>query len=269
MGPNMNRNSKLMLSDRGGRVIVTVDAESHLPPTIELAVAVAAATESVLHGLFVEDIDLLSVANLPFSQEVPLIGGRPRSLDNQQLQRSLDKFSRDFRQALENQAERFALRCSYSVVRGRKQSMELGDLAPAEFLILGQPLRGSSRAVGLQRILLLGNHSDLLVPALKVILEKTRGLHTELLLTAEPGPGSNTLPPALVELLGRHPDVVPVMLPPDRLQQVLVTRSPAADCVIASRQLGAAKLGRILSLASCPVIVAGAAPAVPETAKTN
>ena len=77
------------------RVIVTVDAQSHLPPTIELAVALAASRQIALHGVFVEDVDLMRVAQLPFTQEVPLFSGQPRSLDNRQLQRSLDKLAID------------------------------------------------------------------------------------------------------------------------------------------------------------------------------
>ena len=59
---SMNDRSKPMVSARQRRVIVTVDAQSHLPPTIELAVALAAGTQWGLLGLFVEDVVLLCVA---------------------------------------------------------------------------------------------------------------------------------------------------------------------------------------------------------------
>ena len=71
------------------RIVVTVDIESHLPSTIELAVAIAASQQGALHGLFIEDEDLLRAASLPFAREVPLTGGKPRTFDDRMLERNL------------------------------------------------------------------------------------------------------------------------------------------------------------------------------------
>lgn len=255
----MNDQDKPALKVRHRRVIVTVDAQSHLPQTIELAVAIAAATQSALHGLFVEDVDLLSVTKLPFTQEVPLLGGRPRTLDNRQVQRALDKMASQFRQSLESQARLSTLSCSHSVVRGRKQSLELGDAQEAEFIILGQPLRGSTMSAHMQRILLVADHSSLLIPALEAILDKSRALRTELVVLADPDQAGEEFLASLSILAARYPAVVQVILPLDQLQRILLTRTPSIDCVLASRQLDSELLGQILRLAACPVIVAASA----------
>jgi hypothetical protein len=234
------------------RVIVTVDAQSYLPPTIELAVALAASKQIALHGLFVEDVDLMCVAELPFTQEVPLFSGQPRSLDNRQLQRSLDKLAIEFQQLLMRQAEHHSLACSYSTVRGRKHALELGESARAEFFIVGQPGRGPQRSARPLRILLLANRTTQLLPALEVILDRNPDRRVELLLLSNDGEYS----PALTgDLLVRHPGIVQTTLNDDQLQQTLLSRELRTDYVIADRQLGPGRLGQVLRLATCPVIV--------------
>ena len=248
----MKRSSEAGNANEKPRVIVTVDAQSHLPPTIELAVALAASRQSALHGVFVEDVDLLSVAQLPFTQEVPLLGGQPRVLDNQQLQRSLDKLASQFQQLLERRAEHFSLVCSYSIVRGRKHALELGESAHADIFIVGQPGRDQLRSVRPLRILLLANRNTQLLPALEVILANNQDRPIELLLLADDDEDSR---PLAAELLAKHPDMAQSILPGNQLQQALLSRALRTDYVIADRQLGAEQLGRVLRLATCPVIV--------------
>jgi hypothetical protein len=256
VGGSMNQKSDATGAGSGRRVIVTVDTQSCLPPTIDLAVALAAATECALHGLFVEDLDLLSVAKLPFIQEVPLSGGRPRSMDDRQLQRSLNAFSSQFRQALETQAQKFSLSCSYSVVRGHRRQLEFDDVHQGDFLIHGQALLPRARVHGQQRIVLLGQKLAPLLPALEAILQKSSGLRTELLVLAEPGQGQDSIFAELQELLSRFADVVPVVLPADSLPRLAASGSAAIDCIIASRNTQSIPLTEVLQVASCPVIVA-------------
>jgi nucleotide-binding universal stress UspA family protein len=255
----MNEQSSPQAAPRRGRIIVTVDADSHLPPTIELAVTLAAATQSTLHGLFVQDIDLLMVARLPFAQEVPLLGGRPRSLDDQALQRSLEKFADQFRQVLESQARRFALNCSYSVVQGRKHHMELGDAGQAELFVLGQPRRGGPRSAGLHRYVLFADHCEEMLPALEILLEQHRGMHNELVLLSKTGRLEGGVQHLLGQILARHPGVVSTILPVDQLHRILGAQSPRVDCVITSAHMGDDEMREVLRLASCPVIIAKAA----------
>jgi hypothetical protein len=248
----MNGTTDTGTANQQHRVIVTVDAQSHLPPTIELAVALAASRQSALHGLFVEDVDLMCVAQLPFTQEVPLFSGRPRALDNRQLQRSLDKLALEFQQLLMRRAEHFSLACSYSTVRGRKHALELGDSAHAEFFIVGQPGRDQQRAAQPLRILLLGNRTIQLLPALEVILNSNPDRRIELLRLTD---GDEDSPTLTEELLARHPGIVQTKLPGDQLQAALLSRELRTNYVIADRQLGPGLLGRVLRLATCPVIV--------------
>ena len=54
------------------RLVVTLDAASESRTAIDTAVRLAARTGAPLHGLFVEDDDLLSLAGLPFACQVTI-----------------------------------------------------------------------------------------------------------------------------------------------------------------------------------------------------
>ena len=60
------------MNDRVGRVVIPLDVASEGATAIETAARLAARANAPLHGIFVEDQDLLSVANLPFARQVTL-----------------------------------------------------------------------------------------------------------------------------------------------------------------------------------------------------
>jgi hypothetical protein len=235
------------------RVIVTVDVHSHMPSSVELAVLIAAARNISLHGLFVEDVDLLSVAQLPFSQEVQLLGGQPRTLSSQRMQRSMDIFASEFRQLLARQADNSSLVWSYGSVPGRKDLAALGQSIDAEYLILGQRARGALPEATLQRIVLVVGHSPLLLPALETILSRHPQRTTELLILGTSEQPSGETVPGLTDLLARHPQVTAIAVSQDRLPGILGVRAPAVNYVITSR--ADEHLPHILEAASCPVVL--------------
>jgi len=58
------------------RIVVALDAASELRTTIETAARLAARWRVPLHGLFVEDEELICLAGLPFASQVTLAAGR-------------------------------------------------------------------------------------------------------------------------------------------------------------------------------------------------
>jgi hypothetical protein len=237
------------------RIIVTVDAQSHLPSAIELAVAMAVARNNSLHGLFVEDMDLISVARLPFTQEVTLQAGIPRALDDQQLRRSMASVASRFQQLLMQQAERSALACSYGTVRGRKQSLQLGDAEHSDLFIVGQPQRERVPALHSLRFLLLANRNTQMPAVLEPLIVGNQDQPIELLLLSDPGHKTAHPVPAIDELLRKYPNVIPIHLGRDQLPQILLSPQLRTDAVIIDRQADAELVGQVLRLATCPVIV--------------
>ncbi len=245
---------KITSNDRPNKVVVTVDAESSLSSTLELASALAVASQSELHGLFIEDRDLLRVASLPFAREVILASGQPRILDNQQLLRSFKARSRYFRQSLARHAQQSTLVWTYSTVRGDKRSIELAKSVEAEFLIIGQPTDTRSNVVNRKRILLTNSQNPKLYQALDVVLENFRDQPVELLLTSSANVSMQDSLRQLMKKLENHPLSSLVQIKPAALVTTLALKGPAVDFVIASRR-DLELLEKILQRAHCPIIV--------------
>jgi hypothetical protein len=58
------------------RVVVSLDAVSEAGPAIDTAARLAARWRVPLHGLFIEDEELIGFAGLPFARQVTLATGR-------------------------------------------------------------------------------------------------------------------------------------------------------------------------------------------------
>jgi hypothetical protein len=246
--------TEIKANDRPNKVVVTVDIESSLSPTLELAIALAVASRSNLHGLFIEDMDLLRVANLPFAREVILASGRPRILDNQQLFRSLNARSRHFRQSLERYAQQSSLAWTYSTVRGNRRSMQLAESADAQFLIIGRPPDKYSQVVKRKRILLINDQNSRLNQALDVVLANIPEQPVELLLvTSAETPVGDSLQ-RLTGQLEAHPNSRLIQVEPDELIATVGQKGWSVDFVIASRR-DAELLQEIMQRGNCPVIL--------------
>ena len=242
--------------DNTGRtIVVAVDLEGHLSPALELALSLAAVGKSAVHGLFIEDEDLLQVARLPFAAEVPRLGGPPRALHGNQLQRSLATSARQFREMLARQAEQRALEWSYSSIRGRRRDMEVGERAHADYFVMSQPRGRRLRRGPALRIMLVRDHNPGCLQALAVLLDQNPGRPVEICTMAEPGENNPLDSPELTALLQRFPGTTIRLLPPSELAGVL-SEGPAFHCIVTSRSLESQILRDVLRLATCPVIMA-------------
>lgn len=231
-------------------VFVIVDCHSHLPPALEVAIALADRRRLPLHGLLVEDPDLASVSSLPFSQEVTLLNARPRALEQERLRRTLRRFDRRFRALLSQGAERASLEYSFSSVMGRRQAMEQSN---SDYLVLGQPRPHHEPARKTLRVLLIGANMEAALPVLESLLPGDEKRQLELILI------DGTMDPAqevrLQDFVALHPEVSCQRLPNRQLVGILRPASQAPDLLIASRQCSPELLETLLKLAACPVIL--------------
>lgn len=241
-------------TERFNKVVVTLDVESPLSPTLELAIALAVASRSKLHGLFIEDMDLLRVASLPFTREVTLASGQQRTLDIQKLLRAFNAKSRYFRQSLEQYAQQSNVTWTYSTVRGEKRSMELAESAEAKFLIIGRPIGRPSQVLNPKRILLIDDQSPELYQAVDVVLANFPHQPIELLLVPSGKASSSDSVLQLNLKLKTHPHSHLIEINPDTLTTTLAQKAQIVDYVIVSRQ-DAESLQQIMQRATCPVIV--------------
>jgi hypothetical protein len=123
------------------RVVVSLDAVSETGPAIDTAARLAARWRVPLHGVFVEDEELIGLAGLPFARQVTLATGLgPLTKDD--IEDQFRAFAERSRRELAAAAERHGLRWSFEVTRGPVAAAALGG--EHDFVVAG----ATSRPVG-------------------------------------------------------------------------------------------------------------------------
>ena len=126
------------------QILVAFDTAAPSLALLESAVALAAALELELHGLFVEDTDLLRIAELPFAREVALSTAMERQLNGLHVARSLRAVAAEVRQNLAEVADRAQVRWTFKTVRGSRIRPVLAAAETSDLLILNRSQRSSA-----------------------------------------------------------------------------------------------------------------------------
>ena len=125
------------------RILVALDASTHSLAALAAAVELAAAMEAELEGLFVEDVNLLRLAGLPFAREVRHTASL-EALDSPRMERALKAQATQAREALAAAAGRAQVHWSFRVVRGQVAQEVLEAASRADLVTLGK--QGRSRS---------------------------------------------------------------------------------------------------------------------------
>jgi nucleotide-binding universal stress UspA family protein len=128
------------------RILVALDASPASVSALQTAVELAARLEARLVGLFVEDINLLRVAQLPFAREVSLFSPRFRRLESRELERQLRVQAERMRQAMAQLAADSNIDWDFRVTRGSVPGEVMTAGAEADLVILGKVGRSLSAA---------------------------------------------------------------------------------------------------------------------------
>jgi nucleotide-binding universal stress UspA family protein len=127
------------------RIIValgTPDAAAAMNTAVELACAM----DAELHGLFVEDVELLSLAALPFAGEVGFPSAARRPLDVATMERGLRAQARRLERALAARLAGTPVKWTFEVVRGRIETEILATAGERDLAILAWSRGASGRA---------------------------------------------------------------------------------------------------------------------------
>ena len=125
------------------RILVALDASTHSMAALAAAVELAAAMEAELEGLFVEDVNLVRLAGLPFVREVRHTAS-VEVLDSTRMERALKAQASQAREALETAAGRAQVHWSFRVVRGHVAQEVLQAASQADLVTLGKQGRSKS-----------------------------------------------------------------------------------------------------------------------------
>lgn len=244
-------------SDQQQSVMLAADVGSYSIKTVSLAVQMAASMNARLHGLFIEDEDLLQVTGLPITREISLTTARERPTDVDQMQRSMRAVARQFEETLMREARASRIGCSFDYVRGRVRDIGLKHGDDVTYLILGQPdsHRLQSRPERApRRLLLVANQSQHQKQALEVVLDRFSHENVELtLVDAKPG---DNLSVEIEQLKSSQGNELRLnVLSRDQLFDQLSNLGSGFDCAIISRHEKPEVLAQILKALSCPAIL--------------
>ncbi len=237
-------------------ITLTIDADSYTPATVDIAVAMAASLNARLQGLFIEDTDLLRMADLPCSTEITFPFARQRALNKSSLQRSLRALGAQARDYLAKTAERSRVQWSFSTISGKCSEAGLADTDESELLIIG--LASSYHAPAIlqpphsRHILLIDDHSPALLAALKVVLKQTATTAMEIVLI-----GGKRAEPAenIEETLRDNPNILITRLESNDVGQIINLVAMSPDYVIISRYQPLSLIQKIVHKSVCPVIL--------------
>jgi hypothetical protein len=242
-------------NNRRHRVLLAADAGSYSVTTVNLAVAMAASTNTLLQGVFIEDEDLLRVTGLPCSREITLTTATERSLNTDQLRRSLQMVARQFEQALQREARALQVAWSCETVRGRVRDIGSMPKTEAIYTIFGRPVSSrlsSGRVAGARKILVLGSDSPYRQQALDMLLRRPG--HERVELTFCDGDGS-VVPEKSRLMQYRDSEVRLIELNRSQLSKRLAETGYAFDYAIVSRHENIEDLWPFLGMLRCPVIL--------------
>lgn len=124
------------------RVIVPLDAAAESSVAIATAARLAARAHAPLHGIFVEDEDLLNLAGLPFTRQTTL-GAKAEELTRDHVELHLRIAAERAKKELLAAAKRHGITASFEVVRGGSETA-LDAVSERDLVVAG----GLARPIG-------------------------------------------------------------------------------------------------------------------------
>lgn len=116
-------------ADTVGRILMAVDASMQSYDALEAAAEFASHFQAHLMALFIEDINLFKLAELPFAKELDRSSGVMRPLDPDGVTRALRADAQKFEKRLSEESEKHRISASMRVVRGHyvAAALEMAD----------------------------------------------------------------------------------------------------------------------------------------------
>jgi nucleotide-binding universal stress UspA family protein len=118
------------------RILLALEAGNGDAASMEAASRLAAQLDAELHGLFVEDINLIRLAALPFAREVGFTSATTRQLQSDDIERSLRSQAMRAQESLAASATHLQVRWSFQVVRGEIKTTMAEAAMQADLVIV-------------------------------------------------------------------------------------------------------------------------------------
>lgn len=239
-------------------IVLTVDAHSYSINMVDVAVAIAASSKTHLHGLFIEDEDLLDVAKLPFTREISFATAREYPTDITRMQNSLRALGTQFKTALQRSAIASNVSWSYDYVRGRRDDIGLDGVPDVSFTIVGQNSLHRAETVlrkRMHRMLIINNHSPRLSQLLKVLLERFNHDPVEVTLLYDSKENLELMGKLVGEFMSPNSPITVNSNKLEDLETILAGRVQDFEYAIVPQLTEKALQRRLLHELDCPIIL--------------
>lgn len=120
------------------RILVALDASRSSLEALRAAAALAARMGAELECLFIEDVNLVRLGQLPVARQVTLTGGAAGPLEPLNLEAELRAMAARAREAVAAAAAPFRLSWSFRVARGQVSGELLTAAVGADLLVVGR-----------------------------------------------------------------------------------------------------------------------------------
>jgi nucleotide-binding universal stress UspA family protein len=169
------------------RIVVALDASPHSLAALEAAADLAARMEAELAGLFVEDVELLRIADSPSAREIAYPAASAVPLSRITMERKFRAQSEQIRNTLAAAANRAQVRWSFRTVRGQVTSALRAAASPHDIVAIGR------QGWSFGRRLRIGSTAlELATSSIPLLLISQRAMlgHLRLLVFYDGSPGS-------------------------------------------------------------------------------
>lgn len=120
------------------RIMVAMDASASSLSALRNAVDLAARLGAELIGLYVEDVNLLRLAQLPFAHEISALSQTLRRLEAPEMERQFRDDAFRVRQAILHICGERNVACRFEVFRGAVAAELLAAAAEADLMVVGK-----------------------------------------------------------------------------------------------------------------------------------
>ena len=130
-------------------IAVALDCSPHSRASLGAAAELARLLNAELTGIFVEDINVLRMADLPFCHEIRMFTAESEKIDASTLERSLKVQAKDAEESLQRIADDLMIKQSFRVSRGIVPAEVIAAAGEADLLVLGRSGRSPTCRKGL------------------------------------------------------------------------------------------------------------------------
>lgn len=120
------------------RILVTLESSDTGRSALDIAARLAAMLHAELEGVFVEDINLISLAGLPFLREIKSSSLIEEAVSPERMQRDLKAQARQAERMLMQHAESIGVSCTFRVWRGHATLDTLSASFEADILSIAR-----------------------------------------------------------------------------------------------------------------------------------